>query len=88
MQHCPPHPTCPPQSRQSVPPALHSPLAHCVSPGVGHWPPALHTAMDRVLEQGLRTPDLASGQAEETPVGTAAMTQAVIDELGAPVGGA
>ena len=38
--------------------------------------------------QGLRTPDLASGQAEETQVGTAAMTQAVIDELGAPVGGA
>ena len=49
---------------------------------------AVESAMDRVLEQGLRTPDLVSGQAEETPVGTAAMTQAVIDELGAPVGGA
>ena len=49
---------------------------------------AVESAMDRVLEQGLRTPDLASGQAEETQVGTAAMTQAVIDELGAPVGGA
>jgi 3-isopropylmalate dehydrogenase len=49
---------------------------------------AVESAMDRVLEQGLRTPDLASGRAEETQVGTAAMTQAVIDELGAPVGGA
>jgi isocitrate dehydrogenase (NAD+) len=49
---------------------------------------AVESAMDQVLEQGLRTPDLASGQAEETQVGTAAMTQAVIDELGAPVGGA
>jgi 3-isopropylmalate dehydrogenase len=49
---------------------------------------AVESAMDRVLEQGLRTPDLFSGQAEETQVGTAAMTQAVIDELGAPVGGA
>jgi 3-isopropylmalate dehydrogenase len=49
---------------------------------------AVESAMDRVLEQGLRTPDLISGQAEETQVGTAAMTQAVIDELGAPVGGA
>ena len=49
---------------------------------------AVESAMDRVLERGLRTPDLASGQAEETAVGTDAMTQAVIDELGAPVGGA
>jgi 3-isopropylmalate dehydrogenase len=49
---------------------------------------AVESAMDRVLEHGLRTPDLASGKAEETQVGTAAMTQAVIDELGAPVGGA
>jgi 3-isopropylmalate dehydrogenase len=49
---------------------------------------AVESAMDRVLELGLRTPGLASGQAEETTVGTAAMTQAVIDELGAPVGGA
>jgi 3-isopropylmalate dehydrogenase len=49
---------------------------------------AVESAVDRVLEQGLRTPDLASGVAEETQVGTAAMTQAVIDELGAPTGGA
>ena len=47
---------------------------------------AVESAMDRVLEQGLRTPDLASGHAEENQVGTAAMTQAVIDELGAPRG--
>jgi 3-isopropylmalate dehydrogenase len=49
---------------------------------------AVESAVDRVLEQGLRTADLVSGQAEETEVGTAAMTQAVIDELGAPIGGA
>jgi len=49
---------------------------------------AVESAVDRVLERGLRTPDLASGHAEETQVGTAAMTQAVIDELGAPTGGA
>jgi 3-isopropylmalate dehydrogenase len=49
---------------------------------------AVESAVDRVLERGFRTPDLASGQAEETQVGTAAMTQAVIDELGAPTGGA
>jgi 3-isopropylmalate dehydrogenase len=49
---------------------------------------AVESAMDRVLEQGLRTADLVSGRAEEEQVGTAAMTQAVIDELGAPVGGA
>jgi 3-isopropylmalate dehydrogenase len=49
---------------------------------------AVESAVDRVLERGFRTPDLASGQAGETKVGTAAMTQAVIDELGAPTGGA
>jgi 3-isopropylmalate dehydrogenase len=49
---------------------------------------AVESAVDRVLERGFRTPDLASGLAEETQVGTAAMTQAVIDELGAPTGGA
>jgi 3-isopropylmalate dehydrogenase len=49
---------------------------------------AVESAVDRVLERGFRTPDLASGEAEETQVGTAAMTQAVIDELGAPTGGA
>ena len=48
----------------------------------------VESAVDRVLERGFRTPDLASGLAEETQVGTAAMTQAVIDELGAPSGGA
>ena len=49
---------------------------------------SVESAVDRVLERGLRTPDLAAGSAEETRVGTAAMTQAVIDELGAPSGGA
>jgi 3-isopropylmalate dehydrogenase len=49
---------------------------------------AVESAVDRVLEQGLRTADLFSGRAEENQVGTAAMTQAVIDELGAPLGGA
>jgi 3-isopropylmalate dehydrogenase len=49
---------------------------------------AVESAIDQVLKQGLRTADLVSGHAEETLVGTAAMTQAVIDELGAPVGGA
>ena len=49
---------------------------------------SVESALDRVLELGFRTPDLASGLAEETQVGTAAMTQAVIDELGAPTGGA
>jgi 3-isopropylmalate dehydrogenase len=49
---------------------------------------AVESAVESVLERGFRTPDLASGHAEETQVGTAAMTQAVIDELGAPAGGA
>jgi 3-isopropylmalate dehydrogenase len=49
---------------------------------------AVESALDGVLERGFRTPDLASGRVEETQVGTAAMTQAVIDELGAPTGGA
>ena len=49
---------------------------------------AVESAVDRVLEQGFRTADLASGLAEETKVGTAAMTRAVIDELGAPTGSA
>ena len=53
-----------------------------------HAAAAVESATDQVLKQGLRTADLVSGQAEETLVGTAAMTQAVIDELGAPVGGA
>ena len=58
---------------------------------------AVESAMDRVLERGLRTPDLASGHVstgpdergprpsdipEEIEVGSAEMTRAVIDELG------
>jgi 3-isopropylmalate dehydrogenase len=39
----------------------------------------VEAAVDRVLEQGLRTPDLAG--AEETPVGTDEMTAAVLDAL-------
>jgi 3-isopropylmalate dehydrogenase len=57
---------------------------------------AVESAVDRVLERGLRTPDLASGPAyrgpdepgprmadvpEEIEVGTAEMTGAVLDEL-------
>ena len=45
---------------------------------------AVESAVDRVLERGLRTPDLASGHAEETQVGTEEMTQAVIDGAGRP----
>jgi 3-isopropylmalate dehydrogenase len=44
---------------------------------------AVESAIDRVLERGLRTPDLATGNSEERAVGTEEMTQAVIDELGA-----
>jgi 3-isopropylmalate dehydrogenase len=58
---------------------------------------AVESAIDRVLERGLRTPDLASGHVykgpdergprlsdipEEIEVGTAEMTHAVLDELG------
>jgi 3-isopropylmalate dehydrogenase len=46
---------------------------------------AVESAVDRVLERGLRTPDLASGPAEESPeeieVGTAEMTRAVVTEM-------
>jgi 3-isopropylmalate dehydrogenase len=46
---------------------------------------AVESAIDRVLERGLRTPDLASEPAdkgpEETEVGTAEMTRAVITEM-------
>jgi 3-isopropylmalate dehydrogenase len=57
---------------------------------------AVESAIDRVLERGLRTPDLASGHAyrgpdesgprlsdipEEIEVGTQEMTRAVIEEL-------
>ena len=42
---------------------------------------AVESAIDRVLEHGLRTPDLATGRSEESEVGTEAMTAAVIDEL-------
>jgi 3-isopropylmalate dehydrogenase len=44
---------------------------------------AVESAVDRVLERGLRTPDLAAGRSEESEVGTEEMTQAVLDELGA-----
>jgi 3-isopropylmalate dehydrogenase len=43
---------------------------------------AVESALDRVLERGLRTPDLAAGHPGEEQVGTEAMTAAVIEELG------
>ena len=52
----------------------------------------IETAVDAVLERGLRTPDLASGTVAEAPlpevpreveVGTAEMTSAVLEELSA-----
>jgi 3-isopropylmalate dehydrogenase len=43
---------------------------------------AVESALDRVLARGLRTPDLAAGQPEETQVGTEEMTVAVVEELG------
>jgi 3-isopropylmalate dehydrogenase len=42
---------------------------------------AVESAVDRVLDRGLRTPDLATGGSEETGVGTEEMTFAVIGEL-------
>ena len=42
---------------------------------------AVESAVDRVLEHGLRTPDLAAGRSEESSVGTEEMTSAVIREL-------
>lgn len=44
---------------------------------------AVESAVDRVLEHGLRTPDLATGRSEEGSVGTEEMTSAVIGELSA-----
>jgi 3-isopropylmalate dehydrogenase len=44
---------------------------------------AVESAVDRVLERGFRTPDLATDRSEEQTVGTAEMTRAVIEELGA-----
>jgi 3-isopropylmalate dehydrogenase len=44
---------------------------------------AVESAVDRVLERGLRTPDLATDRSEEQKVGTGEMTRAVIEELGA-----
>jgi 3-isopropylmalate dehydrogenase len=44
---------------------------------------AVESAVDRVLERGLRTPDLATERSEESRVGTDEMTGAVIEELGA-----
>jgi 3-isopropylmalate dehydrogenase len=42
---------------------------------------AVESAIDRALERGLRTPDLATGRSEESQVGTDEMTFAVIGEL-------
>ena len=42
---------------------------------------SVESAVDRVLERGLRTPDLATGRSEEREVGTEEMTRSVIDEL-------
>jgi 3-isopropylmalate dehydrogenase len=44
---------------------------------------AVESAVDRVLERGFRTPDLATDRSEEQTVGTGEMTRAVIEELGA-----
>jgi 3-isopropylmalate dehydrogenase len=41
----------------------------------------LESAVDAVLDQGLRTPDLATGADHETPAGTAEITGAVLREL-------
>jgi 3-isopropylmalate dehydrogenase len=43
---------------------------------------AVESALDRVLERGLRTPDLATDRSEEQRVGTDEMTRAVIEALG------
>jgi 3-isopropylmalate dehydrogenase len=47
-----------------------------------HAATAVESAIDRVLDSGLRTPDLVAGTAGEVEVGTEAMTGAVIGELG------
>jgi 3-isopropylmalate dehydrogenase len=44
---------------------------------------AVESAIDRVLERGLRTPDLASGAEHEVEVGTAEITKAVAAEVAA-----
>jgi 3-isopropylmalate dehydrogenase len=44
---------------------------------------AVESAIDRVLEHGLRTPDLATDRSEEQRVGTDEMARATIEELGA-----
>jgi 3-isopropylmalate dehydrogenase len=49
--------------------------------GSGDAAAAVESAMDRVLERGLRTPDLAAGHQAESGVGTEEMARAVIDEL-------
>jgi isocitrate/isopropylmalate dehydrogenase len=43
---------------------------------------AVESAIDGVLERGMRTPDLATDRSEEQKVGTGEMTRAVIEELG------
>jgi 3-isopropylmalate dehydrogenase len=44
---------------------------------------AVESAVDRVLERGFRTPDLATDRPEEQTVGTGEMTRAVTEGLGA-----
>jgi 3-isopropylmalate dehydrogenase len=41
----------------------------------------IEAAVDAVLADGLRTPDLATGAADETPAGTAEVTAAVLEKL-------
>jgi 3-isopropylmalate dehydrogenase len=42
---------------------------------------AIERAVDAVLERGMRTPDLATGAATESPADTAAITDSVLAEL-------
>jgi 3-isopropylmalate dehydrogenase len=48
---------------------------------------AVESAIDRVLESGLRTADLATGAHGEAVAGTDEMTRAVLAELQVPAGG-
>jgi 3-isopropylmalate dehydrogenase len=53
--------------------------------GLEYEAAAVESAMDAVLERGLRTPDLAIREvqptSEQSEVGTAEMTRAVVEEL-------
>lgn len=42
---------------------------------------AIETAVEAALDEGFRTPDLATGASSETPVGTEEMTREIIDRL-------